>query len=127
MNQIDEGPLFRNTDPPTSKAAGAKIRPSLTTWYGKILKVLAGSHDGHNCDELAELTGGKYRTITPRIKPLLGAGLVEVFSLWRCSRTQERMSQCCCGECVEEFHLMTRNGQRVIKITDAGRRWLSEV
>ena len=81
-NGFDDLPLFdrayaRKTDPVTSHEAAEKITPHLGTIDDAIYKALleVGPH-GATSDEIVEMTGLKYRSVTPRLKPMTRKGLV---------------------------------------------------
>ncbi len=67
----------RKTDPFTSHESAKKITPRVGTIDDAIYKALleVGPH-GATSDEIVEMTGLKYRSVTPRLKPMTRKGLV---------------------------------------------------
>ena len=67
----------RKTDPFTSHESARKITPRIGTIDDAIYKALleVGPH-GATSDEIVEMTGLKYRSVTPRLKPMTRKGLV---------------------------------------------------
>lgn len=71
----DAGPLFRRTDPPTSKAAAQAVTPKMRHVHeGLILVALESGAAGKT--RLAELTGLTDQQVIRRMKQLERVGLV---------------------------------------------------
>lgn len=67
----------RRCDPFTSHLSAGKITPRLGTIDDSIYKaLLAVGESGATSDEIVEMTGIKYRSVTPRLKPMMRKGLV---------------------------------------------------
>ena len=67
----------RKSDPFTSHLSAKKITPRLGTIDDAIHKaLLAVGESGATSDEIVEMTGIKYRSVTPRLKPMMRKGLV---------------------------------------------------
>jgi hypothetical protein len=67
----------RKSDPFTSHEAAEKITPRLGTIDDAIYKALLEvGESGATSDEIVEMTGIKYRSVTPRLKPMMRKGLV---------------------------------------------------
>tara|TARA_R110002051_G_C8432193_1_gene453636 strand:- start:183 stop:551 length:369 start_codon:yes stop_codon:yes gene_type:complete len=67
----------RKSDPFTSHESATKITPRIGTIDDLIMKALMSVGDaGLTSDEIVEKTGVKYRSVTPRLKPLMRKGLV---------------------------------------------------
>ena len=81
-NRFDDLPLFdrayaRKTDPVTSHEAAEKITPHLGTIDDAIYKALLEVGErGATSDEIVKMTDIKYRSVTPRLKPMCKKGLV---------------------------------------------------
>jgi hypothetical protein len=78
----DDPPMFdqaraRKTDPVTSHEAAEKITPHLGTIDDTIYKALLEVGEmGATSDQIVKMTGIKYRSVTPRLKPMCKKGLV---------------------------------------------------
>ena len=81
-NGFDDLPLFdrayaRKTDPVSSHEAAEKITPHLGTIDDAIYKALLEVGErGATSDEIVKMTDIKYRSVTPRLKPMCKKGLV---------------------------------------------------
>jgi hypothetical protein len=73
LAQQDAG-RARRADPATSKRAALHLRPGGI--YAAILDALRGRPEGLTIAELANVTGRKEVSVSPRMKPLRLAGLV---------------------------------------------------
>ena len=81
-NDFLDLPMFdqahaRKTDPVTSHEAAEAITPSLNKIeqgiYDALCSFLPG---GATADEIVEVSGIQYRTVTPRLKPMCRKGVV---------------------------------------------------
>ena len=69
----------RKTDPWTSHEAARKITPRLNNIDSMIYKArLETGEHGATADEIVEMSGVKYRSVTPRLKPMTRKGFVMV-------------------------------------------------
>jgi len=81
-NRYGDLPLFdqaraRKTDPVTSHEAAEKITPHLGTIDDAIYKALLEVGErGATSDEIVKMTDIKYRSVTPRLKPMCKKGFV---------------------------------------------------
>ncbi len=67
----------RKTDPWTSHEAARKITPQLGNIDGIIYQALLEAGDrGATADEIVAISGIKYRSVTPRLKPMTRKGFV---------------------------------------------------
>ncbi len=66
----------RNTDPETSKESAKKV--NATSRELIVLKALATCPVGATCQELVDLTGLAWNTLSPRLAPLREKGLIRV-------------------------------------------------
>jgi len=71
-----EPPRTRSTDPGTSHAGEAKVKPRVTKLRYKILRVLS-DRGSLTTLEMADRTGEYINSITPRMRPLADDGFVE--------------------------------------------------
>ena len=70
--------LARNSDPETSHdAAGAVEGEAAARMEAKVLAGLLANPDGLTSHELESVTGMRYESITPRMRPLCDKGLIE--------------------------------------------------
>jgi len=92
MSDDPELPLFsrngaayaRNKDPVTSHEAAESVRGrEANAMEGRVLSELKLWPDGLTSHELVEITGIRWQSITPRIRPLVRKGLVEDSGLRR--------------------------------------------
>jgi hypothetical protein len=67
----------RRSDPFTSHESAERITPHLGTIDDSIYRALLAVGDaGLTSDEISDLTGIKYRSVTPRLKPMMLKGIV---------------------------------------------------
>jgi hypothetical protein len=75
-------PSVRSTDPATAKAADRKAKPKRYAIKARILELLASQREGLTGTELADYTGHRLNSITPRFADLYRDNLI------RCSGQQ---------------------------------------
>ena len=75
-------PSVRSTDPATAKAADRKAKPKRYSIKARILELLASQREGLTGTELADYTGHRLNSITPRFADLYRDNLI------RCSGQQ---------------------------------------
>jgi hypothetical protein len=66
----------RNNDPQTSHDAARRITPKVNKLEAETVKVLKEKPEGLTTQEISDATGIEYRSITPRMQPLVRKGLV---------------------------------------------------
>ena len=66
--------LTRSSHPSTSHAAAAKVTPHVAKLEGRVLKTLGLG--GLTVPEIADVSGIDKWSVSPRMKPLEGKGLV---------------------------------------------------
>ena len=78
----DDTDLFkayaRSTDPDTSHDAAASVDPHLPNLEDTVYAAIKSRGDrGATCDEIVDLTGLNWNTVSPRLKPLRNKKLIE--------------------------------------------------
>lgn len=74
---LDTSPRARATDPAASRDAAASLGLSGSARLAKMVVAALKEYGPMTTHEIAEVTGQTVVTISPRIKPLREAGLVE--------------------------------------------------